>query len=117
MLSRPKRYVGLLFIILCLCTGCGQNQPVQRSDIIMDTAVTLTASGDEAKAAIDESMARLKNLENMVSPNVPDSDVNKLAQSAGKKQKTSYKQDHKQQLSQIRCFYTDQIHHYTKQHD
>ena len=83
MLSRPKRYVGLLFIILCLCTGCGQNQPVQRSGIIMDTAVTLTASGDEAKAAIDESMARLKNLENMVSPNVPDSDVNKLAQSAG----------------------------------
>lgn len=83
MLNKPCVYACLLIVLLCLCTGCGQPQPVQKSDIIMDTAVTLTASGDDAKAAIDESMARLKNLENMVSPSVPDSDVNKLAQAAG----------------------------------
>lgn len=83
MLSRLKLYTSFIFLILCFCAGCGQYQPVQKSDIIMDTAVTLTASGEDAKAAIDESMVRLKNLENMVSPNVPDSDVNKLALSAG----------------------------------
>lgn len=66
-----------------LCLGCGAAGPVQKSDIIMDTAVTLTADGSDAQAAIDESMARLKNLDRMVNPNMPDSDVSKLAQAAG----------------------------------
>lgn len=82
------RPVKLSCLVLCvlwslLCLGCGADTPVQKSDIIMDTAVTLTADGSEAKAAIDESMARLKNLDRMVNPNVPDSDVSRLAQAAG----------------------------------
>ena len=72
----------LLTLIVCLCAGCGEQQ-VKKSDLILDTAVTLTAEGADAQAAIDESMARLKNIDSMVNPNVPDSDVNKLAQLAG----------------------------------
>ena len=77
-----KLYAVLLLVCLCLCAGCGEQQ-VQKSDIVLDTAVTLTADGADAKAAIDESMARLKNIDGMVNPNVPDSDVCKLAQYAG----------------------------------
>ncbi|WP_296772542.1 FAD:protein FMN transferase [Selenomonas sp.] len=83
MLKKSQVYSCLLLAILCLCAGCGQPQPVQKSAIVMDTAVTLTASGDEAKAAIDESLVRLQNLDNMVNPQTPDSDVNKLARLAG----------------------------------
>ena len=72
----------LLILIVCLCAGCGGQQG-KKSDLILDTAVTLTAEGADAQAAIDESMARLKTLDSMVNPNVPDSDVNKLAQLAG----------------------------------
>jgi len=83
MLKREQIYACLLVVILYLCTGCAKPQPVQRSDIVLDTAVTLTASGENAKAAIDESMARLQSIDSMVNPNVPDSDVNKLALLAG----------------------------------
>ena len=72
----------LLILIVCLCAGCGEQQ-VKKSELILDTAVTLTAEGADAQAAIDESMARLKTIDSMVNPNVPDSDVNKLAQLAG----------------------------------
>ncbi|BAL81962.1 putative thiamine biosynthesis lipoprotein [Selenomonas ruminantium subsp. lactilytica TAM6421] len=78
-----KIAVYLLLLVLCLCAGCGEQSDVKKSDIVLDTAVTLTARGKDAQAAIDESMARLKNIDNMVNPNVPDSDVSKLAQNAG----------------------------------
>jgi thiamine biosynthesis lipoprotein len=79
---RQKMAAILLTLIICLCAGCGEQQ-VKKSDLILDTAVTLTAEGADAQAAIDESMARLKTLDGMVNPNVPDSDVNKLMQLAG----------------------------------
>lgn len=78
-----KIVVCMLLLVLCLCAGCGEQSDVKKSDIVLDTAVTLTARGEDAQAAIDESMARLKNIDNLVNPHVPDSDVNKLAQNAG----------------------------------
>ncbi|SHK83936.1 thiamine biosynthesis lipoprotein [Selenomonas ruminantium] len=78
-----KIVVCMLLLVLCLCAGCGEQSDVKKSDIVLDTAVTLTARGEDAQAAIDESMARLRNIDNMVNPNVPASDVNKLAQNAG----------------------------------
>ena len=49
----------------------------------MDTVATLSASGPNAKQAVDESMTRLKVLEAMTSVNIADSDVSKLTKSAG----------------------------------
>lgn len=81
---RSVRLACLTMLLLSmLCLGCGAEEPVQKSDLVMDTAVTLTASGSDAKAAIDESMARLKNIDAMVNPRIPDSDVCRLAQAAG----------------------------------
>lgn len=73
----------LLLLVLCLCAGCGEQSDVKRSDIVLDTAVTLTARGQDAQAAVDEGMARLRNIDTLVNPNLPDSDVSKLAQNAG----------------------------------
>ena len=80
--KRIVRYCMLL-LVLCFCAGCGEQSDVRKSDLVLDTAVTLTARGEDAQAAIDESMARLRNIDNLVNPSVPDSDVNKLAQDAG----------------------------------
>ena len=63
--------------------GCGADKPIQKSDMVMDTVVTLSASGAEAEAAVTEGIARLHELEKLVSPQLPDSDVSRLAQMAG----------------------------------
>ncbi len=74
----------MVLICAALCSwGCGADKPVQKSDMVMDTVVTLSASGAEAETAVTEGMARLHELEKMVSPNLPDSDVSRLAQMAG----------------------------------
>ena len=56
---------------------------VQQSDMVMDTVAQLTATGPEAQAAVDESFARLHELEGLLSPGAAGSDSQRLAQSAG----------------------------------
>lgn len=81
-----KRLLIWLLLIM-LTAGCDvakdTEQSYQRSETVMDTVATLSASGTDAEAAVDESMARLKALEAMTSVNIADSDVSKLTQSAG----------------------------------
>lgn len=56
---------------------------VQQSDIVMDTVVQLTATGPEAQAAVTESLARLHELEGLLSPAAEGSDADRLARAAG----------------------------------
>ncbi len=91
-------------LVACLLAGCGSDVldlveqlgrravsgeasqgrlAVQQSDILMDTVVQLSATGQEAQAAVDESLARLHELEATLSPYVPGSDAERLAQAAG----------------------------------
>ena len=64
-----KRRLILLLLIIMLAAGCGvakdTEQSYQRSETVMDTVATLSASGPNAKQAVDESMTRLKVLEAM----------------------------------------------------
>lgn len=79
------------WVLVCLpllCLGCGTEKTVQKSDIVLDTAVTLSATGTEAEAAVTEGLSRLHELERLVDPGLPDSDVSKLAQRAGSGQWT-----------------------------
>lgn len=82
-----KRRLILLLLIIMLAAGCGvakdTEQSYQRSETVMDTVATLSASGPNAKQAVDESMTRLKVLEAMTSVSIADSDVSKLTKSAG----------------------------------
>ena len=91
-------------LVACLLAGCGSDVldlvkqlgrravsdeasqgrlAVQQSDIVMDTVVQLSATGQEAQAAVDESLARLHELEATLSPYVPGSDADRLEHKAG----------------------------------
>ncbi len=87
-----KKKAGLFFFVLVvfLCTACGQEKFYEHSAVVMDTVVTLSASGPEAQAAVDESFQRLAELENMASSTIETSDVAKLRTAAG----TGYVQVH-----------------------
>lgn len=50
----------------------------------MDTTVSLRASGDNAKAAVDESFARIAELDKLASSQNPESDVSRINAAAGK---------------------------------
>lgn len=49
----------------------------------MDTTVSLRASGDNAKTAVDESFARIAELDKLASSQNPDSDVSRINRAAG----------------------------------
>ena len=78
----------LTILMLSIFTGCGMGdsstaQTVQKSELVMDTVVQLTAEGAEAPEAVAESFARLKELESMVSNYQEGSDAERLQRSSG----------------------------------
>lgn len=73
---------GVVLMLLILLSGCGRQQ-VQRHEMLMDTVATLSAEGPQAREAVDEGMERLRELDAMASPAGVDSDLQKLAESAG----------------------------------
>lgn len=82
---RRARLSGIIFIIILALAlaGCTEEKSVQKSETVMDTVVTLSASGSDAEKAIDESMERLKALENLASDKIPSSDVSRINNAAG----------------------------------
>ncbi|WP_434565205.1 FAD:protein FMN transferase [Thermoanaerobacterium thermosaccharolyticum] len=83
-----KRIIAILmvvFISLSL-TACGNNnQQYTRTDFMMDTVMQVTAYGKNAKKAVDESMEKLKEIDNRMSSQKSGSDVEKINENAGKK--------------------------------
>ncbi len=81
------RYVTLLCMsLLFLFAGCGLQEVsrfLQKSEIVMDTVAQLTAEGPEAEAAVQESFARLQELEGLLSNYEEGSDAARLRDSAG----------------------------------
>lgn len=83
-----KRIIAILmvvFISLSL-TACGNNnQQYTRTDFMMDTVMQVTAYGKNAKKAVDESMEKLKEIDDLMSSQKNGSDVEKINENAGKK--------------------------------
>ncbi len=78
------------FLVLLLCclllTGCGQSEAPRtaaRSLLVMHTVASLMAEGPGAEAAVEESAARLKELELRLDPDLPTSDIARLNAAAG----------------------------------
>ncbi|SFT66176.1 thiamine biosynthesis lipoprotein [Selenomonas sp. GACV-9] len=75
-----------LLVLAAIClwlAGCGRQEPVRQTVLVMDTVATLTATGPEAQAAVTEGVQRLRELDAMASPAGEDSDLAKLAAAAG----------------------------------
>lgn len=81
--------------IVCLLIPCifavlvfsacenGGDKYYEKSNIVMDTTVTLSAQGKNAKEAVDESFKRLDELNEMASANIDTSDVSKINNGSG----------------------------------
>lgn len=76
--------IVLIFVILnlSLCTN-SKNQYYEKSNIVMDTVVTLSAYGINSKEAVEESFNRLNEINEMASTNISTSDIYKINSSSG----------------------------------
>lgn len=80
-------YVFIICISIILnissCTS-SKNQYYEKSNIVMDTAVTLSAYGANSKEAVEEGFEKLNEINEMASTNISTSDVYKINSSSGK---------------------------------
>ena len=68
--GRMKKFLSLMiFVTTALIGGCGVTT-CERSEIAMGTVVTLKATGSDAQAAVEESFARIVELEKNISVDV-----------------------------------------------
>ena len=77
--------IGCISIIL-ICVSCtnSNNKYYEKSNIVMDTAVTLNAYGENSQKAVEESFKRLDEINDMASANINTSDVFKINDASGK---------------------------------
>jgi len=83
-----KKVIAILmvvFIPLSLIACGNNNQQYTRTDFMMDTVIQVTAYGRNAKKAVDESMEKLKEIDNLMSSQKSGSDIQKINENAGKK--------------------------------
>jgi len=81
---------------LSSCTSINK-ESYQKSNIVMDTAVTLSAYGKNSKEAVEESFQKLDELDKMASTTISESDVYKINSCSGK----SYVKVHPEILKMI----------------
>lgn len=106
MKKYKKRHLKKIIAILlsgCVLTGVlgscawSGNQSYEKSRLVMDTLITLSASGVNAQKAVEESFQRLEEIENMASSTITTSDVSNINNASG----SSYVQVHPEILKMI----------------
>lgn len=83
MMGAVRFAFGLLFLAVFLW-GCGSAAHYEKSLLVMDTVVSLSAFGDGGREAVEESEAWLREFDVLVSPRGEGSQVACLADMAGK---------------------------------
>jgi len=73
-------------LTISICSSCAsqKNKYYEKSNIVMDTAVTLSANGEKSKEAVEESFKKLDEINEMASASISTSDVYKINSSSGK---------------------------------
>lgn len=81
---KQRLFLVLLCIGSVLFTACTSNQShYEKSELIMDTLVTLSAYGKNSKIAVEEAFTRIEEIDHMASSENQDSDIYKINQEAG----------------------------------
>lgn len=74
----------LFFLLLLLSPGCGREPLHEKTLLAMDTVVTLSAAGENGRAALEESAEWLRKFDAVAAPDGEQSDAARLEEMAGK---------------------------------
>ena len=75
--------ISLILISLFLITACGPIKPFAADDFAMGTVITQELYGADAQKTSQEVIAKIKDLEALMTINAPGGDVNRLNEQAG----------------------------------
>lgn len=78
-----KKLLLLLLTLPLLLTACGEQEPLSKTNFMLDTVVTITLYDWEDASAIDQSFDEIRRLEALLSMEQEGSDLDKLAKAAG----------------------------------
>ncbi|WP_099468058.1 FAD:protein FMN transferase [Konateibacter massiliensis] len=70
-------------LIVAGMTACGVEEHYEESKVLMDTLVTLNATGKNAQKAVEESFSRIEEIESIASSTIEGSDVYQINDAAG----------------------------------
>jgi len=74
--------LSILLVFLLILTACGNRgeelPEVEDNAFLMDTLVQMRAHGENAEIAVEESMERIREIENLMSKTIETSDIYKL---------------------------------------
>ncbi|MDD3894879.1 MAG: FAD:protein FMN transferase [Syntrophomonadaceae bacterium] len=75
-----------LIVLICVIflTSCGPEKPYEANDFAMGTMITQEIYGDNSQSTAAEVIAKIQDLEALMTINAPRGDINKLNQNAGK---------------------------------
>jgi len=80
--SKKIIFLGIFLVFLLVLTACGNKAEelpqAEDSAFLMDTLVQMQAHGENAEIAVEESMKRIKEIENLMSKTIETSDIYKL---------------------------------------
>jgi thiamine biosynthesis lipoprotein len=79
-------YIVLILIVAIFSTSCsiGKEKPFKSDGFALGTIISQEIYGENAQQVSDESMSKLKYLEDLMTINAPGGDSNKLNENAGK---------------------------------
>ncbi len=78
-----KKLSPLLLLLLLLLSACGQQEPLSKTNFMLDTIVTITLYDWKDASTIDQAFDEIRRLEALLSVEQEGSDLDKLAKAAG----------------------------------
>ena len=79
---KKKILLSIILVFLVFLTGCGNSgEELPRAEdnaFLMDTLVQMRAHGENAEIAVEESMERIREIENLMSKTIETSDIYRL---------------------------------------
>lgn len=76
-------FLGMIFLTACDADILGEPEPESKSFFAMDTYMTITAYGENAESALDQSEEKIEKLEKMWSVTDEDSEIYKINHNKG----------------------------------